>query len=61
MLFAEEVGGGVGGKGRECPSPVKKTTYAYATKEDGPASPMRIRDESMSTSTADSAEESYHV
>ena len=61
MLFAEEVGGGVGGKGREGPSPVKKTTYAYPTKEDGPASPMRIRDESMSTSTADSAEESYHV
>jgi len=28
---------------------------------DGPASPMRIRDESMSASTADSAEESYHV
>lgn len=62
MLFSEEIaGGGVVWKEQECPSPVKKTTYAYDTKDNGPASPMRIRDESMSTSTADSAEESYHV
>ena len=52
-------------------SPMKKASYyantgfistkAVVSGGDGPSSPMRIRDESMSASTADSAEESYHV
>ena len=67
-LFLESSEGCREGKKEECPSPAKRS-HAYAkivvdihsNTKDGPGSPIRIRDESMSTSTADSAEESFHI
>ncbi len=62
-LFLESSEGCGEGKKEEYPSPAKKA-HAYTgfvdihgKNKDGPGSPIRIRDESMSTSTADSAEE----